>query len=48
VKIIFAISKEAKTKWSNSRQIWQNLVRRAVADKGRFANDVHDMLKPTT
>jgi hypothetical protein len=48
-KIIVAKSKEEKTRWSNSRQIWQNLLRTAMAKKGCFANDddddnIHDLL----
>jgi hypothetical protein len=35
-KIIVAKSKEVKTGWSNSRQVWQNLLRKAMAQKGLF------------
>jgi hypothetical protein len=29
---------QVKTRWSNSRQIWQNLLRKAKAQKGLFGN----------
>jgi hypothetical protein len=35
-KIIVTKSKEAKSRWSNSRQIWQNLLRKAMAQRGLF------------
>jgi hypothetical protein len=35
-KIIVAKSKEVKIAWSNSRQIWQNLLRKAKAQKELF------------
>jgi hypothetical protein len=35
-KIIVSKSKEVKTGHSNSRQIWQNLLRKAVGQKGLF------------
>jgi hypothetical protein len=35
-KIIVARSKKVKTRWYNSRQIWQNLLRKAMAQKGLF------------
>jgi hypothetical protein len=34
--IIVVKAKEVKTEWSNSRQIWQNLLRKAVAQKAMF------------
>jgi hypothetical protein len=37
--IIVAKSKEVKTGSSNSTHIWKNLPRKAVAQKGCFAND---------
>jgi hypothetical protein len=42
-KIIFPKSKEVKSQWSNSRQIWQNLLRKIMAQKrGCFASDDDD------
>jgi hypothetical protein len=41
-KIIVAKSKEVKTGWSSSRQIWQNLLRKAVAQNAYFADDDDD------
>jgi hypothetical protein len=38
-KIIVAKSEEIKPGRSNSRQIWQNLLRKDVAQKGCFSND---------
>jgi hypothetical protein len=38
-KIIAAKSKEMKTRWSNTRQIWQNLLR---LKSGCFASDDDD------
>jgi hypothetical protein len=35
-KIIAAKSKEVKTGWSISRQTWQKILRKAVAQKGLF------------
>jgi hypothetical protein len=32
-RITVAKSKEVKTRWSNLRQIWQNLLRKAMAQK---------------
>jgi hypothetical protein len=40
--ITVAKSKEVKTGWSNSRQIWQNLLRKIMAQKRCFANDDDD------
>jgi hypothetical protein len=37
------MSKEVKTEWSNSRKIWQNLLRKAVALRGVFANGGDDV-----
>jgi hypothetical protein len=40
--ITVAKSKEVKTGWSNSRrnrQVWQHLLRKAVAQKGSSADD---------
>jgi hypothetical protein len=37
-KIIVAKSKEVKTGSFNSRQIWQNLLRTTMAQKGLFCN----------
>jgi hypothetical protein len=33
-KKIVSKSKEVKARWSNLRQIWQNLLRKAMAQKG--------------
>jgi hypothetical protein len=35
-KITAAKSKEVKAEWSNSRQVWQNLLRKTTAQKGLF------------
>jgi hypothetical protein len=35
-------SKEVKTGWCNSSQIWQTFLRKAMAQKGLFANDDND------
>jgi hypothetical protein len=35
-KLLLRNSKEVKTGWSNSTQIWQNLLRKAMCKKGLF------------
>jgi hypothetical protein len=35
-KITAVKSKEVKAEWSHSRQVWQNLLRKAMAQKGLF------------
>jgi hypothetical protein len=37
-----AQSREVNIEWANSTQIWQNLLREAMALKGCFANDDDD------
>jgi hypothetical protein len=37
--ITVAKSKEMTTGWSNSKQVWQNLQRKAVAQKSSLASD---------
>jgi hypothetical protein len=38
-KITVAKYKEVNTGWSSSRQIWQNILRKAMLKKGCFFND---------
>jgi hypothetical protein len=45
-KNIAAISEEVKPGWSNSRrneQIWQNVPRKAMPQKGSLANDLDEI-----
>jgi hypothetical protein len=46
VKNIVAEFRVVKTGWSNSRQIWQNLLRKAVAQKGLFCHWSYQWLYP--
>jgi hypothetical protein len=38
-KVIVAKSREVKTGWPNNRQIWQDLLSKAMTQKGLFAKD---------
>jgi hypothetical protein len=46
-KKIVTKSKEVKTGWSNSRQFWQNILRKALAQKGLFANENYYRQRPS-